>query len=118
MKSLTRAEESVMQILWEIEKGFVKEIVEKLPDNPAYNTISTIIRILEKKGFVAHQSYGKSHQYYPLVSKSEYSKKFFNRFVGDYFNGSVQGLLSFFVKNQDIDIKEVEELLQEIKKKK
>ena len=116
MKELTRAEEQVMQVLWEIEKGFVKDILEKLPaPKPAYNTVSTIIRILEKKGFVGYQAYGKSHEYYPLVAKQAYTRSYLNNFVGNYFGGSFQQLVSFFAKEENMDLKEIDELLRHVK---
>jgi len=119
MKQLTQAEEEIMQVLWQLEKAFVKEIVEKFDDpKPAYNTISTLIRILEKKGFVGYQAFGKSHQYYPLIEKAEYSKKYLNRFVDNYFSGSYEQLVSFFTKQEKMDINDLEKLLNELKSKK
>lgn len=119
MKQLTQAEEEIMQILWQLEKAFVKEIVEKFEDpKPAYNTVSTLIRILEKKGFVGYQAFGKSHQYFPLIQKSEYSKKYLNRFVDSYFSGSYEQLVSFFTKQEKMDIRDLEKLLDELKSKK
>jgi BlaI family transcriptional regulator, penicillinase repressor len=117
MKELTRAEEQVMQVLWDIKKGFVKDILEKLPDpKPAYNTVSTIVRILEKKGFVSYQAYGKSHEYYPLVEKENYTRSYLRNFVGNYFGGSFQQLVSFFAKEENMDLKELDELMQHVKK--
>ena len=86
MRELTRAEEQVMQSLWKIEKGFVKDILDQFSEpKPAYNTVSTIVRILQDKGFIAHKAYGRTHEYFPLVSKDEYSKSHLNSFVKDYF---------------------------------
>lgn len=117
MKELTKAEEQVMQILWQIDRGFVKDIMEKMPEpKPAYNTVSTIVRILEQKGFVAHKAYGKSHQYYPVVNKKEYSRFFFNSFLSGYFGGSFERLVSFFAKENDLDVKDVEELMKHVQK--
>ena len=83
---LTRAEEEIMQILWEIQKGFVKNIVEKLPDpKPAYNTVSTIVRILETKGFVGHTAFGKTYEYYPLINRDDYRKHHLNSMLKNYF---------------------------------
>ena len=91
MKELTKAEEQVMQILWKIEKGFVKDVLAKIPEpKPAYNTVSTIIRILEKKGFVGYKAYGKTHEYFPIVDKTSYSNFYLKNFIGGYFNGSFQ----------------------------
>ena len=116
MKELTRAEEQVMQILWVLKKAFVKDIIEKMPEpKPAYNTVSTIVRILEQKGFVDHKAYGKTHEYFPIVAKDNYSKFYLNNFLSGYFGGSFQNLVSFFAKQNDMDIKEVEELLKHVK---
>ncbi len=116
LRELTRAEEEVMQILWKLNKGFVKDIIEQLPDpKPAYNTISTIIRILETKGFVGHTAYGKTHEYYPLITKPEYTRFYFKNFLKGYFGGSFAGLVSFFAKDENMDLKDVEEMLKNIK---
>ncbi len=116
MKELTKAEEQVMQILWTIEKGFVKDILEKMPSpKPAYNTVSTIVRILERKGFVAYTAYGKSHEYFPLVNKDKYSKQFLNNFVGGYFGGSFKNLVSFFARENDLDVAELDKLMKHVK---
>ncbi|MEQ8926591.1 MAG: BlaI/MecI/CopY family transcriptional regulator [Fulvivirga sp.] len=118
MRELTRAEDQIMQVLWQLKKAFVKDIIEKLPEpKPAYNTVSTIVRILEQKGFVGHQAYGKTHEYYPLIQKDKYSKFYLNNFLGGYFGGSFQNLVSFFAKENDMDINEVESLLKEVKSK-
>jgi predicted transcriptional regulator len=114
---LTRAEEEIMQILWEIKKGFVKNIMERLPDpKPAYNTVSTIVRILEAKGFVSHTAFGKTHEYFSLVARDEYRKQFLNSMLHNYFGGSFRQLASFFMKNEKIDIREMEEILNLMKK--
>jgi len=123
IKGLTKAEEQIMQVLWKIEKGFVKDIIEKLPDpKPAYNTVSTIVRILEKKNIVSHTAYGKTHEYYPLISKKEYSKSTIKSIVKDYFNNSYAKLASFFTNENDLSISELEEIKNlienEIKNKK
>lgn len=117
MKELTRAEEQIMRILWLIEKGFVKEILERLPDpKPAYNTVSTIVRILEKKGFVSYEAFGKTHQYYPIVSQSEYTKTYLGNFVRNYFQDSYSDLVSFFTQDKNLTVTELEEILQMIQK--
>ncbi len=114
MKELTKAEEQIMQELWILEKAFVKEIVDKLPDpKPAYNTVSTIIRILEKKGFVDHYAYGKTHQYFPLVSKTDYTKSYFRNFLNGYFSNSFQEMVSFFAKEDKMSLSELEEIIKE-----
>jgi BlaI family transcriptional regulator, penicillinase repressor len=113
MKDLTKAEEQVMQILWEIEKGFVKDIISCMEEpKPAYNTVSTIVRILETKGFIGHKEYGKSHRYFPLVKKKEYSRERMNDMVKNYFGNSASQVVSFFTKNKKMDIKEVDEIIR------
>lgn len=117
MKELTKAEEQIMHILWELEKGFVKDIIEKMPDpKPAYNTVSTIVRILEQKGFVDHNAYGKTHEYFPLVSKKEYTRSFMKNFVRNYFKGSFQEMVSFFAKEDKLSVSELDDLLKEVKR--
>jgi len=112
MRELTKAEEQIMQILWELGKGFVNDIMDKMPEpKPAYNTVSTIVRILEKKEFVGHNAYGKTHEYFPLVSKDEYSKGFLKGFVKNYFSSSYKNLVSFFSKNEDLSTKEIEDII-------
>ena len=114
MKELTKAEEQIMQELWQLEKAFVKEIVDKLPEpKPAYNTVSTIIRILEKKGFVDHYAYGKTHQYFPLISKTDYTKSYFRNFLSGYFSNSFQEMVSFFAKEDKMTLSELEEIIKE-----
>lgn len=116
MKELTKAEEQVMQILWNIEKGFVKDVLAKMEEpKPAYNTVSTIIRILEKKGFVGYKAYGKTHEYFPLIDKTTYSNFYLKNFIGGYFGGSFQRLVSFFAKENDMDMKDFAKLLDHVK---
>jgi BlaI family penicillinase repressor len=111
MKELTKAEEQIMQVLWRLEKALVKDIIEELPEpKPAYNTVSTIVRILEKKKFVSHKAYGKNHEYFPLVSKDEYKKKFLKSFIKRYFGDSFQEMVSFFASRRDISLQELEEI--------
>ena len=113
MKELTKAEEELMQILWRIEKGFINDILAELGEpRPAYNTVSTIIRILEKKGFVDHKAYGKSYEYFPVVSKKEYTKTFFGLFMKNYFGDSYREMVSFFTNDNDMAIGELEDLKQ------
>lgn len=117
MKELTKAEEQIMQELWTLDKAFVKEIVDKLPEpKPAYNTVSTIIRILEKKGFVDHYAYGKTHQYFPLVSKTDYTKSYLRNFLNGYFSNSFQKMVSFFAKEDKMSLSQLEELIKEVRK--
>ena len=123
MKELTKAEEQIMHVLWFLEKAFVKDIIERLPSpKPAYNTVSTIVRILEKKGFVGHEAFGKTHLYRPLVAKEDYTQKFLQNFVKDYFDDSYQELVSFFARDRNLTVSELEEILtalrEEIKKQK
>jgi BlaI family transcriptional regulator, penicillinase repressor len=116
MRELTRAEESIMQILWDIEKGFVKDILEKMSEpKPAYNTVSTLVRILERKGFVSHKAYGKSHEYFPIVSKDEYRSFSIKNLLSGYFGNSFSKLASFFAKDKNLDMKEIEKILSEVK---
>ena len=117
MKELTRAEEQLMQILWKIKKGFVKDLIDRIPEpKPAYNTVSTFIRIMERKGFVGHTAYGKTHEYFPLISKKEYTKLYMKGFIKNYFSNSLQEMVSFFAKGDKMSISELEALLQEVKK--
>ena len=119
MKQLTKAEEEVMHMLWELERTNVAGILERLPEpKPAYNTVSTIVRILESKGFVDHQQQGKGYIYFPLISKSEYSHRSLERLVEGYFQGSYKSLVSFFMKKQDLSLQELETLMKELKKDK
>ncbi len=117
MKELTKAEDQIMQVLWELDRAFVKDIVEKLPEpKPAYNTVSTIVRILEKKEFVGHEDFGKTFRYYPLISKKEYSKFYLKNFVGSYFSHSYQQMVSFFTKEESLSLTEMEAMKQLIEK--
>jgi BlaI family penicillinase repressor len=123
MKELTRAEEQIMQVLWSLGKAYVKDIIERLPSpKPAYNTVSTIVRILEKKGFVDHEAFGKTHLYRPVIAKKVYTQAFLKSFVRDYFDDSYQELVSFFAKDKDLTVAELEEILaslrEEIRKQK
>lgn len=116
MKELTKAEEQVMQILWDIEQGFVKDVLAKMQEpKPAYNTVSTIIRILEKKGFVGYKAYGKTHEYFPLVDKKTYSNFYLKNFIGGYFGGSFQKLVSFFAKENEMDVQDFQSLMDHVK---
>jgi len=119
IKELTRAEDQIMQILWKLGKGYVKDILEEMPEpKPAYNTVSTIVRILENKGFVGHTAFGKTHEYHPLISKEVYTKFYLNNMLTGYFNGSFKNLVSFFAKENDMDAKDLEFLLNELKSRK
>ena len=122
MKELTKAEEQIMQVLWDLERGFVKDVLEQFPEpKPAYNTVSTICRILEKKRFLDHKAYGNSHQYYPLIARDDYTKEYLNNFVDNYFGNSIEQLVSFFSKQNKVDIREADgiiELMNNVKEKK
>jgi predicted transcriptional regulator len=114
---LTKAEEQVMQILWDMEEGLVKDIRDRFSDpKPARNTVSTVVRILEKKGFVGHKSYGNVHLYFPLVTKSEYSRGQLFGLLEGYFDNSFPAMASFFAREKDLTIADLEELLSETKK--
>ena len=118
-KQLTKAEEQIMQVLWDLQEASVKAVIEKLPTpKPAYNTVSTIIRILENKEFVSHKAYGRGYVYYPIIEKEAYSNQSLHKLVNGYFNGSFKSMVSFFVKENDMDITELESILKEVNKKK
>ncbi|MEX0968801.1 MAG: BlaI/MecI/CopY family transcriptional regulator [Bacteroidia bacterium] len=113
MKELTTAEEQIMQVLWKMEKAFVREMLDGLPEpKPAYNTVSTIVRILERKGFVGHEAFGKSHRYFPLVSAPQYKKFSLSNLLENYFDGSLKELVNFFVKQENVDLKEMDEIIR------
>jgi len=111
MKQLTKAEEQVMQVLWQLKKAYVRDIIDQLPaPKPAYNTVSTIVRILERKGFVAYTAFGKSHEYFPLIEKKSYRNRYFKEVLKNYFGDSYRSLASFFTKEQNLSIEELEEI--------
>jgi len=113
IKNLTRVEEQIMQELWEIKKGFVKEIIARLPPpKPAYSTVSTIVRILVQKGFIGFKAYGKTHEYYPLISREQYKDFETDKLLSGYFDDSLGSLVSFFVKKKHIDIREANEIIR------
>ena len=118
-RQLTKAEEQIMQVLWDLEEASVKDIIEKLSvPKPAYNTVSTIIRILETKEFVDHKPVGRGFLYYPIVDKDTYSNQSLHKLMNGYFNGSFKSMVSFFVKENKMDISELESILKEVNKKK
>ena len=117
IKELTKAEEQVMQILWQLKEGIVKEMLEKMPDpKPAYNTVSTVVRVLEGKGFIGHKAYGNSHVYYPLISEDEYKKFTFDKMMTNYFSNSYESLVSFLVQEKNLSVKELDEITELAKK--
>ncbi len=119
MQKLTNKEEEVMHILWKLQKAFVKEVLAEITeDQPHYNTLSTIIRNLEEKGYVSHNAFGNTHQYFPIVSKEEYRKGFMNTAIENYFNNSYKSMVSFFAKEEKISAKELREILEMIEQKK
>ncbi|WP_258101065.1 BlaI/MecI/CopY family transcriptional regulator [Marinoscillum pacificum] len=122
MITLTKAEEKIMMILWDIEKGFIKDIQDQYPDpKPPYNSISTIVRVLVQKEIVGYTAYGKSHQYHPLIEKEEYSSGQLSRLVKDYYDNSLKQVVSFFSESKKLDKKELEEairMLEELKSQK
>ncbi|QNJ97179.1 BlaI/MecI/CopY family transcriptional regulator [Constantimarinum furrinae] len=119
MKQLTKAEEDIMQVLWDLGEGNVAAVIEELPKpKPAYNTVSTIIRILENKGFVDYRKEGRGHIYFPKVLKTEYSNESINKLVDGYFQGSFKSMVSFFMKKNDLSIGELESILKEVDKSK
>lgn len=116
MKELTKAEEQIMQVLWEQEKTTVKEILDDLPNpKPAINTVSTIVRILEKKEFVGHETFGRGYKYFPVIDKKTYTKRYLKSIVGNYFGNSFKDMVSFFAKENRMDLQDFEEMMNEIK---
>ena len=115
-KELTKAEEQIMQAIWAVGKGFAKDILEQLSNpKPAYNTVLTVVRVLVQKGFVKFNTYGKSNEYYPTISKDEYSNQKLESLKKNYFNNSARELLSFFVKENKMDLDELDDLLKSLK---
>lgn len=113
VKELTKAEEQIMQILWQLNDAIVKDIIEKIPDpKPAYNTVSTVVRVLEGKGFIDHKAYGNSHVYFPLISEDEYKKFTFDKLMKNYFSDSYKSLVSFIADEKNLGIKELDELTE------
>ncbi len=116
-KKLTKAEEDIMQILWRLERGTVSDILGVIENEsedgkrPPHSSVSTIVRILEDKGFVSYKAYGRTHEYFPIVSKEDYGKRSLSKLVSDYFEGSAQNLVSFLVKEENMDTAELKKLL-------
>lgn len=116
MKKLTRKEEELMKILWKLEKAFIKDIVNEYPQpQPHYNTISSLVRLLQDKGFIGFKAYGNTYEYFPLVSKEEYRKTFMSQAINDYFDNSYKNAVAFFVKEKGLKPEELEELIKLIK---
>ena len=119
IRELTKAEEEIMRVLWQLKKGFVKDVLAELPEpKPAYNTISTIIRILEKKQLVDYTAYGKTHEYFPLISEEEYRRFQTEQLMANYFDNSLKKLVSFFVQDKNISLKEADEIINLLNKQK
>mgnify|MGYP001553027052 FL=1 len=117
MKTLTKAEEQIMQAVWKLDKAFLREIVDAMPNpKPHQNTVATLLKILIEKEFVGVNIIGRHHQYYPLISKDEYSKRSIKQLAKNYFEGSFSNVVSFLVKENNISVEELENLLQQIKK--
>lgn len=112
IKELTKAELQVMRILWAREKAFVHEIREDMPDpKPAYNTISTVLRVLVVKGFVTYYNFGKTYQYYPLIQKEDYMERYMNNVINNFFSGSIKAVVSFFARNEKLSMTEIDEII-------
>ena len=117
MEKLTNKEEEIMHILWKLKKAFVKDVLLEIKaDKPHYNTLSTIIRKLEDKGYVGYNAYGKTHQYFPIITKEDYRKGFMNTAINNYFNNSYKNMVSFFAKEEKISVKELKEIIELIEK--
>lgn len=113
MQRLTRAEEQIMQILWDLHKGLVRDVIDKLPDpKPAYNTVSTVIRILEKKGFIDHKAYGTTYEYFPLINKEDYTRVHFSHLMKNYFNNSFPELAAFFARENNLSLEELQDMIK------
>ena len=116
VSELTRAELELMQVIWKKEKVLVHDILDNLPEpKPAYNTVSTLVRVLEKKGFVGHKAYGKTYEYYPLVSKEDYTSRYMTGVLNNFFDGSLSRLVSFFSSNKSISVEETDKILEMLK---
>jgi len=119
MKQLTKGEEEIMHIIWKLKNCTVSQIIATLDDpKPPHSSISSIVRILEKKGFVDHKTYGRTHDYFPIVDKKDYSKSSLKKLVSGYFGGSMNQLVSFMVKENDMSVDELNELLEKLKSSK
>lgn len=119
IRELTKAELQIMQLLWKMDQAFVNELIEEMQEpKPAYNTVSTIVRILETKGFVSHRTFGKSHQYFPAVEKEVYVKSYMGNVLSSFFSGSVSNMVSFLSKKEGITLKEADEIMEIISKNK
>jgi predicted transcriptional regulator len=119
MQKLAKREEQIMQACWHLGKAFIKDIIAELPDpKPHYNSVATMVRILEEKGFLDHEALGNTFRYYPVISKEQYQKHAFDDIVRQYFNNSYSRMLAFFAKEQKISREEIDEILEIIKNQK
>jgi predicted transcriptional regulator len=120
MQRLTNKEEEIMKLLWKLRKAFIKELLEAFPGKrkPHYNTLSTMVRNLEEKGFVGHEAFGNTHRYFPLVTREAYRKEFIGETVADYFDHSYKSLVSYFASEEKISADELREIIELIEKKK
>ena len=118
MEELTKTEERVMQIIWKLKTCFVKDIIDALPDDPKppYNTISSVVRLLETKGFVGYKAYGKTHEYFPVITKAEYRRESFKKMLSGYFDNSAESLFSFMLKEEQLTDEEVNKIREIIDK--
>ena len=118
-KQLTKSEEQIMHAIWKYDKAFLREILEALPEpRPHQNTVATIVKILVDKAFVGIELVGRNHLYYPLISKEDYSKGTVEQVVSGYFEGSFSNMVSFFLKEKNLSVTELEQLLDEVRKAK
>lgn len=114
MQKLTRAEEELMQKIWDLEKAFLKDIIEVMPDpKPAQSTVATLLKIMETKGFIGHKAYGKSFEYFPIVTRRDYTKAYFGQYLNSYFGGSFKKMLHFYMEEDDLDLQTLDELMRE-----
>ncbi|MDE7077573.1 MAG: BlaI/MecI/CopY family transcriptional regulator [Alistipes sp.] len=117
-QELTRAELEIMQLFWSKGPSMVNDLLEAMPDpKPAYNTVSTVVRILEKKGFVGHKAYGKTYEYYPVVSKEAYASRYMDTVLDNFFNGSLSRLVSFFSEHKSITVEETDEIMKMLRER-
>jgi len=115
IKELTKAEEQLMQVLWDVKKAFVKEIIDLLPDpKPIYSTVSTVMRVLEGKGLVGYEAFGRTHRYFPLINKEDYKRQETEKLLANYYENSVQNMFSFFIKEEKLQLKDVDQIMKMI----
>lgn len=117
-KSLTKAEEEIMKLVWQLERCTVSNIIDEMPaPRPPHSSVSSIVRILERKGFVSHKAYGRTYEYFPTVTRDEYSRKSLLALLREYFDGSAPQLVSFLVEEEETSVEELQELIKKLKKK-